>query len=64
MALHGQMSNHAQLMERVRGLRDQGLAAPSIAASLNREGFIPRNRRATYNAQMVRQLVARCGLLT
>ena len=29
---------------------------------LNREGFIPPKRRATYNRGMVCQLLARCGL--
>jgi hypothetical protein len=62
VARHDQLSNHAQLMERVKGLRDQGLTAPEIAAVLKREGFVPPKRLATYNFQMVRALVARCGL--
>jgi DNA invertase Pin-like site-specific DNA recombinase len=62
VARHDQMSNYAQLMERVKELRDQGLTAPEVAAVLNREGFVPPKRRATYNSQMVRALVARCGL--
>jgi DNA invertase Pin-like site-specific DNA recombinase len=62
VARHDQLSNHAQLMERVVALRQQGQTAPQIAATLNREGFIPPKRRATYNRQMVLQLLARSGL--
>ena len=62
VARHDQLSNHAQLMERVVALHQQGQTAPQIAATLNREGFIPPKRRATYNPQMVRQLLARSGL--
>jgi lambda repressor-like predicted transcriptional regulator len=62
VARHDQLSNHAQLMERVVALRDQGQTAGEIAEALNREGFIPPKRRATYNRGMVRQLLARCGL--
>jgi DNA invertase Pin-like site-specific DNA recombinase len=62
VARHDQLSNHAQLMERVVALRQQGQTAPQIAATLNREGFIPPKRRATYNSQMVLQLLARSGL--
>jgi DNA invertase Pin-like site-specific DNA recombinase len=62
VARHDQLSDHAQLMERVVALRQQGQTAPQIAETLNREGFIPPKRRATYNRQMVRQLLARSGL--
>jgi len=62
VARHDQLSNHAQLMERVATLRQQGQTAREIAETLNREGFVPPQRRATYNGQMVRQLLARCGL--
>jgi DNA invertase Pin-like site-specific DNA recombinase len=62
VARHDQLSDHARLMERVVALRDQGQTAGEIAEALNREGFIPPKRRATYNRGMVRQLLARCGL--
>jgi hypothetical protein len=62
VARHDQLSDHAQLMERVATLRQQGQTAAEIAETLNREGFIPPKRRATYNRQRVRQLLARCGL--
>jgi hypothetical protein len=62
VAHYDQLSNYAQLKERVGVLRGQGLTAPEIAAVLNREGFLPPKRRATYNSQMVRELVARWGL--
>lgn len=62
VARHDQMSNHEQLMELVTALRQQGQTAAEIAVALNREGFVPPKRRATYNPQMVRQLLARCGL--
>jgi hypothetical protein len=62
VARHDQLSNHAQLLERVAALRAQGQTAGEIAATLNREGFLPPKRRATYNCGMVRQLLVRCGL--
>jgi DNA invertase Pin-like site-specific DNA recombinase len=62
VARRDQLSNHAQLMERVVALRQQGRTAPQIAATLNEEGFIPPKRRTTYNDQMVRELLARGGL--
>ena len=61
VARHDQLSNHSQLMERVAALHDQGQTAAEIAATLNREGFIPPKRRATYNRGMVVDLLARCG---
>jgi len=60
VARHDQLSNHAQLMERVAGLRREGRTASEIAEVLNQEGFVPPKRRATYNGQMVRRLWARC----
>jgi DNA invertase Pin-like site-specific DNA recombinase len=62
VAHYDQLSNYTQLKERVGALRGEGLTAPEIAVVLNREGFLPPKRRATYNAQMVRELVARWGL--
>jgi DNA invertase Pin-like site-specific DNA recombinase len=62
VARHDQLSDHAQLMERVVALRQRGRTAGQIAATLNEEGFIPPKRRATYNVQMVQQLLARSGL--
>jgi DNA invertase Pin-like site-specific DNA recombinase len=62
VARRDQLSNHVQLIERVVALRQQGRTAGQIAAALNEEGFIPPKRRATYNSQMVRELLARSGL--
>jgi hypothetical protein len=62
VAHYDQLSNYAQLKERVGALRGEGLTAPEIAVVLNREGFLPPKRRATSNSQMVRELVARWGL--
>jgi DNA invertase Pin-like site-specific DNA recombinase len=62
VAHYDQLSNYPQLKERIGVLRGQGLTSPEIAAVLNQEGFLPPKRRATYNAQMVRELVARWGL--
>ena len=62
VAHYDQLSNYDQLKERVEALRGEGMTAPEIAAVLNREGFLPPKRRATYNSQMVRELVARWGL--
>ncbi|MBV8432341.1 MAG: recombinase family protein [Solirubrobacterales bacterium] len=61
VARHDQLSNYAQLLERVAALHDQGQTAAEIAATLNREGFLPPKRRATYNRGMVHHLLARCG---
>jgi len=61
VARRDQLSDHAQLMERVAALRQQGRTAGQIAATLNEEGFIPPKRRATYNNQMVRELLVRSG---
>lgn len=54
-----QLRDHAGLMRRVVELHGAGRTAVEIAAALNREGYRPPKRRETYNATMVRQLLAR-----
>ena len=59
-----QMSHYPALMARVKVLQSQGHNAPTIAETLNAEGWHPPKRRETYNAQMVRSLLSRQGLGT
>lgn len=56
-----QLRDYAGLMRRVAELHDAGRTSRQIAEALNREGFRPPKRRATYNAAMVQQLLARRG---
>jgi hypothetical protein len=54
-----QLSDHASLLQRIRGLHAEGQKAPAIAVILNTEGWRPPKRRATYTAAMVRDLLHR-----
>jgi DNA invertase Pin-like site-specific DNA recombinase len=56
------LSTYKNLLARVSDLRREGLVLADIAAVLNREGWRPAKRRDTFNAQMVRRLVAKAGL--
>ena len=56
-----QLRDYAELMRRVAELHDAGRTSRQIAEALNREGFRPPKRRATYNAAMVQLLLARRG---
>ena len=56
-----QLRDYAELMRRVAELHGAGGTSRQIAEALNREGFRPPKRRETYNAAMVRQLLARRG---
>ncbi len=57
-----QLSYYPQLLERVVCLHQQGHKDVEIARSLNAEGWRPAKRRATFNAPMVANLLARRGL--
>jgi DNA invertase Pin-like site-specific DNA recombinase len=59
-----QMSNYRQLLQRVKALQARGDNAVGIAHTLNAEGWRPPKRRSTFNASMVRSLLARQGLGT
>jgi len=56
------LSTYKNLLARVSDLRHEGLVLADIAAALNREGWRPAKRRDTFNAQMVRRLIAKAGL--
>src|SRR5262249_33231954 len=57
-----QLRDYAGLLGRIRELRGQGKSARQIAEQLNREGWRPPRRRATFNAPMRRKLLARSAL--
>jgi DNA invertase Pin-like site-specific DNA recombinase len=57
-----QLSTCQALLERIGALHRMGQRAPAIAETLNREGWRPPKRRATFTAAMVRDLLARQGL--
>jgi hypothetical protein len=57
-----QLRDYAGLLGRIRELREQGRSTGQIAEQLNREGWRPPRRRATFNAPMIRKLISRSGL--
>jgi len=59
-----QLSYYHDLLARVTTLHGQGpeFNGPAIARTLNAEGWRPAKRRETFNAPMVRSLLARLGL--
>lgn len=59
-----QLSYYPQLLVRVATLFEQGQPTATIAATLTAEGWRPAKRRETFNADMVRSLLARQGLRT
>jgi len=61
VARYDQLDNYDQLLARIVELRRQGQTAAQVAEQLNREGFHPPKRRATFNAGIVRQLLSRQG---
>jgi hypothetical protein len=54
-----QLSYYPQLLARVAALHAEGHDSPTIARLLNGEGWRPAKRRQTFNAPMVRNLLAR-----
>jgi hypothetical protein len=61
VARYEQLDNYNQLLARILELRDQRRTSSQIAVTLNREGFQPPKRRATFNRDMVRSLLSRQG---
>jgi len=59
VARYQQLDDFDQLLARLLELRDQKHTSRQIAHQLNREGFHPPKRRATFNAQVVRALISR-----
>ncbi|MEA3275397.1 MAG: recombinase family protein [Pseudomonadota bacterium] len=57
-----QLSYYPELLARVAALHEQGVGCREIARQLNAEGWRPAKRRATFNAAMVSNLLARQGL--
>lgn len=59
VARYDQLDNYERLIERLLELRAQKQTSAQIANQLNHEGYRPPKRRETFNAAMVRQLLAR-----
>jgi hypothetical protein len=57
-----QLSYYPQLLGRAAALYAQGADRPTIAQTLNREGWRPAKRTTTFSALMVGRLLARQGL--
>lgn len=62
IARSDKLSTYKNLLARVSDLRREGLVLADIAAVLNREGWRPAKRRDTFNAQMVRRLIAKTAV--
>ena len=59
VASYEQLDNYNQLIARILELRQEKKTAAQIASQLNHDGFRPPKRRATFNTDMVRQLLSR-----
>jgi len=59
VARYQQLPEYPQLLARIQTLLQAGHSAAQIAEVLNREGFRPPKRRATFNPGMVRTLASR-----
>jgi DNA invertase Pin-like site-specific DNA recombinase len=57
------LSTYAELIARAGELRRAGDGFAAIAETLNREGWRPAKRRATFNAPMVHHLLIRAGVI-
>jgi len=57
-----QMRDYEGLLGRILELRGQSWSARQIAEQLNRAGWRPPRRRATFNAPMIRKLISRSAL--
>jgi hypothetical protein len=62
VARYEQLHHYRELLARAIQLRDEGRTTSQIAEQLNREGWRPPKRRATFNGSMVRALLSRRGL--
>ena len=59
VARYEQLQDYDQLVAKILELHELGRTNRQIAEALNDDGFRPPKRRDTYNAAMVRQLLAR-----
>jgi DNA invertase Pin-like site-specific DNA recombinase len=59
VARYEQLHHYQELLTRAVQLRDEGHTTSEIAAQLNREGWRPPKRRATFNGPMVRAILSR-----
>ena len=59
-----QLTHYPALCDRVKALHESNCEPAQMAQTLNEEGWRPPKRRDTYNATMVRRLLARLGLHT
>jgi DNA invertase Pin-like site-specific DNA recombinase len=59
VARYEQLRHYQELLSRAVQLRDAGRTTTEIAEQLNREGWRPPKRRATFNGPMVRALLSR-----
>ncbi len=59
---YAQLRDQEQLVARVVQLHGQGHTAAALAEQLNHEGFAPPRRSGRFNQQVVKYLLARCGL--
>jgi hypothetical protein len=59
VARYEQLRHYQELLARAVQLRDAGQTTTEIAVQLNREGWRPPKRRATFNGPMVRALLSR-----
>jgi hypothetical protein len=57
-----QLRDFDKLIDRITTLRREGETMIRIADALNREGFITPKRRGAFSAEIVNQLLKRCGL--
>ncbi|MEM0978998.1 MAG: recombinase family protein [Cyanobacteria bacterium P01_H01_bin.58] len=57
-----QLSYYAELCQRIRELKTQGLPHAAIARQINQEGFRPSKRARTFNAASIASLVRSLGL--
>jgi hypothetical protein len=61
VARYEQLHHYRELLARAIPLRDEERTTSQIAEQLNREGWRPPKRRATFNGSMVRALLSRHG---
>jgi DNA invertase Pin-like site-specific DNA recombinase len=58
-----QLSNYAQLCQRLEQLVQAGLSPDDITQTLNHEGFRPPKQRQTFNSEGIRSLMRRLNLV-
>jgi DNA invertase Pin-like site-specific DNA recombinase len=55
------LSEHQQLLDELRSLRQAGLSATQIATKLNEAGWVTPTQRNTFNERLVRAMILRYG---